>query len=398
MRTLACLIFLASTALSDEVELKSGRVVTGKVIDLGDSIRLVKSGASIVYPKFMIRNIVYKKTVEEIYADQAKEIKKGDVAAHLKLAKWCLDRKLSKEAAKEYAKVIAVDPEHEAARKALKHRKHQGKWLTLEEYNKAIGLVKHKGRWMNPAQRDLEIALEEKEKLDKELVKRVDSLLRIVRHSNEKKRQEAIDSLSKFDDVYKTKAYVGGIRSSYVRIREFVYGELGRMKEAQAVKPLVRASLWDKKEELRDAAFQALQAINHPDTGLHYLKFLGEASVSARIRTLDRMRRFPDARVVPTLIQVLANVHNRLKQEEAYSTGQAQRVITRQVIITGGRTVVVPRVRYIKPQLSDPALIGKLQEEKASIVGLLGTITGEGHGDDPAAWARALNRKKTGKE
>jgi len=130
MRPLLALLLLTSPALADEVELTSGSVVEGKVQDLGDSIRVTRSGASIVYPKSMIRKITPKKTVEELYEDQTKALKGGDLDGRLKLARWCLEKKLLKEAAAEFKKVVALDPEHEEARKGAGFVRHNGAWMT----------------------------------------------------------------------------------------------------------------------------------------------------------------------------------------------------------------------------------------------------------------------------
>ena len=75
MRTLALLLFLAAAARADEVELTSGTVVEGKVEDLGDSIKIVKSNGSVTYPKSMVRKITPKKTPEEVYEDKARALK-----------------------------------------------------------------------------------------------------------------------------------------------------------------------------------------------------------------------------------------------------------------------------------------------------------------------------------
>src|SRR5438552_7678658 len=115
MGILALLLFAAALP-ADEVELTSGAVVEGKVQDLGDSIKVVKSAGSAVYPKSMIRKITPKKTVEEIYEDKARELKDDDLDGHLKLARWCLEKKLKKEALGEFKKVLALNADHDEAR------------------------------------------------------------------------------------------------------------------------------------------------------------------------------------------------------------------------------------------------------------------------------------------
>lgn len=393
MRTLALSLLLAAPALADDVELKSGTVVSGRVEDLGDSIRLHRKGGSVVYPKFMIRKITPRKTEGEIYLEKAKALKGDDLAGHLRLARWCTARELEKEAALEFEKVIGIDPDHAESRAALGHERHEGKWLTKDEINKAKGLVKHEGRWMTPEERDLQVALVEKERLDRELARKADSLLRRVRSTTEKTRRAAIDGLAQIADEHKEEAFLRGITSSYEAIRRYVYGELGRMKSEEAVKPLVRKSLWDSEEELRDVAASALRAIGHPDTALHYVKFLGEESVSARIRCVELMSGFGDARIAGVLIAAMENADARIEAEKdggPFQANSTRTLVTRRVMVVNGRTVVVPKVVRVAPKAPDNGLVDRLLEEKGAIRGALRRLTGKDFGADPAAWRRGL--------
>src|ERR1041384_5173662 len=111
------LALIAPPLRADEGELTSGAVIEGKVTDLGDSIKVVRSGSSIVYPKSMIRKITPKKTNEEIYEERTKALKDADLEGRLALARWCLQQKLAKEAATEFKKAVAIAPENEEARK-----------------------------------------------------------------------------------------------------------------------------------------------------------------------------------------------------------------------------------------------------------------------------------------
>jgi len=395
MKTLA-LLFLTASAAVDEVELTSGTVVEGKVEDLGDSIRVVKSNGSAVYPKSMVRKITPKKTVEELYAEKARALKDADADGHLQLARWCLQQKLTKEAVLEYRKVIAVDPDQEEARAGAGFQKVNGKWLPEDEANQAKGLVKHKGKWMTPEQRDLDLALEEQKELDKEVQHKVTIELARLKTGNEKVRQEAIDALSKIDDKHKAKPYIAAIPSPQREVRKFLYQELGRMKEAAALKPLVRRSLWDEDEDLRPVAFRAVQDIGHPDVAFFYLPFLGEESISARIRCVDAIATFKDWRVAPALLQALENNLELTRQYE--KEGEQMNQLTGRTILLGdGSSVNLPRtVRVNKVDPLDKNSRSKLQQEKASLLGTLGIITGQSFGDDLAKWRAWIERKKAG--
>jgi hypothetical protein len=396
MRILAALLLSASAAAADEVVLTSGAVIEGKVVDLGDSIKVVKSNASIVYPKSMVREIRPKKTAEELYEEQARALKDGDLEGRLKLARWCVERKLAKEAAAEFRKVIALDPDHEEARKGAGYQKVGGTWMTEDEASQAKGLVRHKGRWMTPEERNLEVALEEQKELDRLITDQVKQLLEKTHSSDEKRRLEAAAGLAKIDDKYKVKHFLAAIPSSYKLTRRFVYEELGRMKEPAAAKPLVRRSLWDDDLELRDLAYETLKQIAHPDTAIFHVPFLGEESVSARIRCLQNMLAFKDLRVVPALIVALDNCLDTLKDLEK-SGKEMTAVANREIIMADGSRVLLPRVVRVKPEV-DRELKSKLYEERSRIVSALRSFTGQDFADDIPKWQAWWERKKAGKE
>jgi len=396
MKTLVLFLFAATAARADEVELTSGTVIEGKVEDLGDSIRVVKSNGSAVYPKSMIRKITPKKTVEELYAEKARDLKETDADAHLALARWCLQQKLQKEALIEFKKVVALDPDHEEARAGAGFQKVGGRWMTEDEANTAKGLVKHKGRWMTPEQRTLDNALDEQKELDKALQHEILVQLGHLKSSVEKTRQEAIEALSRIDDKHKAKAYVAAIPSPQRELRKFVYQELGRMKEATALKPLVRRSLWDEDEDLRPVAFRAVQDIGHPDTAFFFLPFLGEESISARIRTIDAIATFKDWRVAPALLQALENNIELTRQFDKEGE-QMNQLAGRTITMGDGSSITLPRtVRVNKIDPLDKNSRSKLQQEKASLLGTLGAVTGQSFGEDFAKWRAWLERKKSG--
>jgi hypothetical protein len=396
MRILALLLFAASAARADEVELNSGTVIEGKVQDLGDSIKIIKSNGSATYPKSMIRKITPKKTVEEIYEDKTRELQEGDLDGHLKLGRWCVEKKLQKEAVVEFRKVIALSPDHEEARTGAGFQKINGKWLTEDEANEAKGLVKHKGRWMTPEQRDLDVALEEQKELDKAIQAEVLRQVVNLKSNEEKKRGDAIAALNKIDDKFKLKAFIAAIPSPNRETRKFLYEELGRMKESAALRPLVRRSLWDEDESLRPVAFRAVQDIGHPDSALFFIPFLAEESISARIRCVDAMAIFKDLRVVPALLQALENNIDLTKSFE--KEGESMTALTgRTVILPDGGTITLPRVVKIRAaDTLDKNTRTKLQHEKQAILGTLGALTGQNFGDELAKWRAWMERKKAG--
>jgi hypothetical protein len=387
------LLTLLALGAADEIELQSGAVIEGRVQDLGDSIKVIRSGSSIVYPKYMIKRITPKKTIEEVYEERSKALKEADVPGRLELARWCLQQKLQKEAVMEFKKVVAASPDHEEARKGAGYVRVGDQWLTEDQANEAKGLVKHKGHWMTPEEKNLEIALEEQKELDTAILREVQACIERLHSPDEKKRQEAIDRLSKIDDKQKVKPYLAAITNSSRPTRKFAYEELGRMKEASAARPLCRRALWDEDEGLRSVAAKALMEINHPDTALFLAPFLGEESVSARIRCVEMMATFKDLRAAPVLVEALANCLARIKAQDDNQGEEQTAIVNRTIVMADGRTVILPKVVRVKPDNRDKEHLAKLQNERVTLVSALRTTTGQDFSDDVPKWRAWLQKR-----
>jgi hypothetical protein len=390
-------LLLCARAAADEIELQSGRIIEGKVEDQGDAYKIILPNGSVTYPKYLVKRITPKKTADELYQDQALELKPGDVEGHLKLARWCLERKLAKEAVAEYKKVIAASPDHEEARKGAGYVRVNDVWMTEDQANEARGLVRHKGVWMTPEEKSLQLALEEQKELDAKLLQKVQSLLEITRLSDEKKRDEAITALAGIEDKYKVKPFLAAITTQYKHTRRYVFEELGRMREQAAARPLVRRSLWDEDEALRPLAFKALTQIANPDTALYFVPFLGEHSVSARMRCEESLAAFKDFRAVPALAEALENNVASLRAVEQY--GEEMTTMTdRTLIMRDGSRVTLPKSVRIRPDFTDKRMKEKLEQEKSTILSTLRIITGVDLGEDPARWRAWHARKQPGKD
>lgn len=393
MRRLLLLLALALPAAADEVELNDGTVIEGKVTDLGDSVRISRSGGSIVYPKSVIKRITIKKTREEEYAERAKALKDDDLDGHLTLAKWCAESRLKAESQAEYRKVLAIDPDHEEARAALGYRRHNGEWKTGDEIKQSQGYVKHKGRWMTVEERDLELSLEAQKELDRKISAEVQKQLDRAGSSKEETRREARERLAAIADPYKTKPFLAALSTSNDRLRLFVVEELGRMKEKSAAKPLVRRVIWDAKEEIRAAAHKSLLAIAHPDTALFLAEHLAEDSAAARMRTEEELGHFRDLRAFPAVFNVLSSAIETLKFIEQYE-GQMAQFVRRQLLLRNGQRIPIPPNVRIDAESFDAQTKARLKAERDLCISTLAAFSGQNFGEDLGKWADWYRKNK----
>ncbi|MCX7703567.1 MAG: hypothetical protein N2234_05650 [Planctomycetota bacterium] len=133
----------------DTVVMKDGRVLKGTIVEEGGgTVKLRTSGGDITLMRDEIERIEKDMSLKEEYEKRRKELGEKDAEGHYQLAQWCKKNGLREEAEKELEKVIAIDPEHEGARREAGYTKIDGKWVKEEEYMREQGYVKKDGTWV----------------------------------------------------------------------------------------------------------------------------------------------------------------------------------------------------------------------------------------------------------
>lgn len=129
------------------------------------------------------------------YTRRAKAIPPGKAEQHLALARWCKARHLYSEMRRSLAAVVAVAPDHRAARKMLGQQKVGDRWLSRRDANLARGLVLHRGVWRTAQ----EVQKFEREQARRKhlarIKRRVRTLGRKLAHPSKKASREACNAL-----------------------------------------------------------------------------------------------------------------------------------------------------------------------------------------------------------
>jgi hypothetical protein len=185
----AAILAIPSTLLADEVHLKSGGKLEGRVRKEADRVivETLSGEFTVKLDDIASINEAHTSKIEEYY-----EKRKAAKAAKdfLDLAVWAKENRAAKflapnieEAAKlardlkdaaavvdlaspyrgilgadlkaVWERAVALDPENETARRELGFRRYAGKWLTEEEWQAEQGNVKFEGKWIPETERDL---------------------------------------------------------------------------------------------------------------------------------------------------------------------------------------------------------------------------------------------------
>lgn len=159
LASLSLLALLAVEAGADEVLLKGGGKVSGRILSRTDQAIEVDVGAgTVTIPMTSVVRIDAKRSPLDDYYERAGQLRDDDVAGWLRLGSWASSQGLGTQARTAFEHVTAVDPENADAHQALGHVRLEGRWVTQEESYRARGYVQFDGEWMTPAQQSAILA------------------------------------------------------------------------------------------------------------------------------------------------------------------------------------------------------------------------------------------------
>lgn len=137
-RTTAALLLLAlaaGTAAGDTIYLKNGGKFEGKLVSESPTevVFEVRGIGEQTFKRADVLKIERGETVLDEYDRRRAAIEEGDADAWFELGMWCREKGLRKEANASFEEAIAIDPEHEEARKALGYVRVGDQWLSPRE-------------------------------------------------------------------------------------------------------------------------------------------------------------------------------------------------------------------------------------------------------------------------
>jgi hypothetical protein len=156
----------AAVARADVVHLKEGGTLEGKVVaEDATTVTLDTRFGRQVLERSRIERIEKKPTAEEEIAEREAKLKPGTPDEWFALAEFAGKKGLKRERERLLDKVLALDPDHEAANLAKGRVRYEGRWMTPAERDalvkaadeaakRAKGLVEYEGRWVTPQEKE----------------------------------------------------------------------------------------------------------------------------------------------------------------------------------------------------------------------------------------------------
>ncbi len=152
---LLCTTVLCSPAFADEVYLRSGGQLSGRVVSRSATKVEVDVGAGrIAVPASSVLRIEEGRSALQEYEERAGQIAPGDADAWVALGRWAEGRGLGTQAREAYQRALAASPADPRANEAVGNVLLDGRWVSEEEGYRARGYVRFEGEWMTPAEQE----------------------------------------------------------------------------------------------------------------------------------------------------------------------------------------------------------------------------------------------------
>jgi hypothetical protein len=146
-------IVCGATAFADEVYLKGGGKVSGRITQrTATSVEVEVGAGRITVPTTSVDKIVEGRSALDGYHERAGKLAPSDRDGWAALGRWASDQGLSSQSREAYHRVLAIDPNDAEANAALGNTQVNGRWLTEDEGYRAKGFVQYQGEWMTPGE------------------------------------------------------------------------------------------------------------------------------------------------------------------------------------------------------------------------------------------------------
>jgi len=152
---LAAAVLLPVVGVADEVFLKGGGQLSGRVVSRTDTKVEVDVGAGrISVPASSVLRIEEGRSPLQEYEERAGRTAAGDADGWVALGNWAESKGLSTQAREAYHRAVTASPMDPRANDALGNVLVDGRWVSEDEGYRAKGYVPFEGDWVTPAEHD----------------------------------------------------------------------------------------------------------------------------------------------------------------------------------------------------------------------------------------------------
>jgi len=313
--SLLLVLLIAIPLQADDFVLRNGRKVSGKLLNADENPRKtyriqLETGGDVTLDVERVSRVIVPTPEKRKYKELLAKMPAETAENHWKMAQQCLAWSLSRELKFHLEQTVIHDPNHELARRALKHKQREdGTWDKKSVINEEAGLVKVDGRWVPKQEAQIRIAENERRDAEIQWKKKAKMWRGWLSGS---RRGEALQQISAIDDPVALEPLIELFRKNTdAGMREVLADVLARFNNARATGVLVEASLYGSRD-LQIQCVRLLEKHGHTSAAKRYLQELKSQDNKLVRRAGYALGILGDDQAILPLIHAVTTTHTKL--------------------------------------------------------------------------------------
>ncbi len=395
IRPFLMVLVLVPVGAADTVVLENGLEVSGAVAERDGAVEVALGGKTRVFPRDRVKEIRRGESRAEEFARRAGALAADDAPGFYKLGLWARENGVA-GAEGAFEKVIAIDADHRAARRELGFEKIDGEWVSGDEVMRRKGFVLAHGRWLLPAEADrlMREGLMEQAEVTEQHRKVAREIAEALRDDDKEIRAAAREMVDALPDA----AILDGMKklllAPHADTREFAVRTLARTRDKTALPFLIRSSMYDANEEVRNAALRAIKGFGDADVFYPYARATLSNEPLASIQGAKALAALGDMRGVDVILRKVSIALGASGRANLMVGTQNSYIQDFDVEIAQAAAIGDPIVQTIRDGIIlDVKVLGGhgegwIVQQRGAYATALQDLTGRDFGQDWKAWRR----------
>ncbi|HEX5137122.1 MAG TPA: HEAT repeat domain-containing protein [Planctomycetota bacterium] len=395
IRPFLMVLLLVPVGFADTVILENGLEVSGAVAERDGTVEVAFGGKTRVFPRDRVKEIRKGESPVEEFARRAAALPAEDAAGWYRLGLWAREHGLA-TAREALDRVVAIDPDHRAARRELGFERIDGAWVSGDDAMRRKGFVLAGGRWLLPAEADrlMREGLMEQAPVTDEHRKAAREAVEALKDDDEEIRGAAREMVDGLPDAAVLDPMKKLLLDAHADTRLFAVQTLARTRDKTALPFLIRSSMYDANEDVRNAAFRAIKGFGDADVFYPYARATLSNDALASVQGAKALAALGDLRGVDVILRKVSIALGASGRANIMVGTQNSYIQDFDVEIAQAAAIGDPIVQTIRDGIIlDVKVLGGYGEgwivqQRGAYAAALQDITGRDFGQDWKAWRR----------
>jgi len=345
--------------------LKSGGQVEGEVLnptrERGQPWQVkTEKGVKLALADSVVSRVIVKTDLDKQYEAQLPKLE-NSVEGQWGMAEWCKEAGMFEARKRHLQAVVALDPNHVEARKALGYQKHGTRWLTPEEFMQSVGYVRYKGAWRTRQEVEIESRQTQQELASKKLRKDIYMWLEQVASGGRLKdaAERNLNAIQDPEAVVALTEIIGDSQQSRAARRKCLE-ILSRLPPGLASGMLVRVAMSDADSSIQEACLEELKRQGAESVVPAFLVELKSKDNKRVNRAADCLAQLGSKEAAMPLINALVTEHKFMIQQGNSPPGSMSTTFSPSGSPGAGGMSMGGKPQIIKQKLKNESVRGAL--------------------------------------